>query len=267
VPIANTQFFGFGPNERDDLLHMMFLTLCLGPLGSRPEDSQLLPLGAGGACITFNQFTHGLSLVGNPSDAAALKPAMEAFEAKIRSNYTQSPSGWDKTEGAQPGAYRRFWDNMYWVLSCMPGLKCPVHVSDDFKKKDLLFVDCLKLAFDLLPADHPHKESFLKFMLEVKAPAFRAQAADQLSKARSNLVMIHGEAGYQHYVKAFSSCSGTLAFHEWNNIWMLSSIGPAPEFRGWRESSVSWSQLVQDYVKSISPQLFEEEEEEEEEDA
>ena len=99
---------------------------------------------------------------------------------------------------------------------------------------DLLFVDCLKLAFDLLPADHPHKESFLKFMLEVractrralvtshithhtsrithhasrmthhtnplacpqvKAPAFRAQAADQLSKARSNLVMIHSEAG------------------------------------------------------------------------
>ena len=35
----------------------------------------------------------------------------------------------------------------------------------------MLFADCLKIAFDLLPADHKHKESFMKFMLEVPAPA------------------------------------------------------------------------------------------------
>jgi len=44
---------------------------------------------------------------------------------------------------------------------------------------DMLFADCLKIAFDLLPADHKHKESFMKFMLEVRARA-RARASHSM---------------------------------------------------------------------------------------
>ena len=43
----------------------------------------------------------------------------------------------------------------------------------------MLFADCLKIAFDLLPADHKHKESFMKFMLEVPARA-RARASHSI---------------------------------------------------------------------------------------
>jgi hypothetical protein len=187
--------------------------------------------------------------------------SIAAFETEIRANYKVAPgSTYKQFEGTAPGAYRRFWDNMYWVLSSFPALKCPIRISDEFNKKDMLFADCLKIGFDLLPEDHAHKD-FLKFVLEDKAEEFRQQARIQLELpgVKSNLKTRFQEAGYDHYFRAFTQCNGTIAVHEWNNVWLLLSIGPKPEFSGWK--SFNLDRMVKDYVmKNISPELLEEEE-------
>jgi hypothetical protein len=171
-----------------------------------------------------------------------------------------------QVEGAAAGAYRRFWDNMYWVLSSFPALKCPERINDDFNKKDMLFADCLKIGFDLLPADHPHKAPFLAFMMDVKAKEFREQAKRHLESAstRQNMITKFREEGYEHYVRAFGRSNGTIAYHEWSNVWLLGNVGPAPQFSGWNPSfnSPCLDKVVKDYVlANIDPALLQEEDE------
>lgn len=192
-----------------------------------------------------------------------------AYEAKALVNYRNAPGADYKLhEGCtQPGAYRRFWDNMYWVLSSFSGLKCPERINDAFNKKDLLFADCLKIGFDLLPPDHPHKEAFNTFMLEVKAPEFRGQASAQLQSAitKDHMITKFREEGYKHFVTAFNSCNGTIAFHEWTNVWLLGNIGPAPQFTGWDPSfnMPVLEKMVKDYVMAnIDPSRLEDDMEE-----
>jgi hypothetical protein len=192
---------------------------------------------------------------------------MSAYEKKIVVNYkTSSGADYRLVEGAAPGAYRRFWDNMYWVLSSFSALKCPVRVNDEFNKKDCLFVDCLKIGLDLLPADHPHKAPFLAFMLEVKAPEFRAQAKRHFEdpSTRQNMVTKFQKEGCEHYKRAFTDCNGTIADHEWSNVWLLGNIGPAPQFAGWNPgfNMPNLTNVVKDYVLAkIDPSLLEQEEE------
>lgn len=255
--ITNAAFFGFGLNERDDLLHMMFLCLCLG----QAVGDSTCPPPFVDAKMTLEQFLHGLSLVGNPTTPAGLKANMEDFEKRIRVNYRDAPGDYRQMEGAAPGAYRRFWDNMYWVLSSFPDLKCPVRVNADFNKKDQLFVNCLKIAFDLLPPDHPHKREFLDFMMSEKASEFQAQAKQNLEfpTTRQNFITTYSEERYKHYVTAFGQCKGTIAHHEWSNVWFLGRLGPAPDFNGWR--SFLLDKLIMDFLKLKNPDIALEDEE------
>ena len=155
---------------------------------------------------------------------------------------------------------------MYWVLSSFPHLKCPVLVNDEVNKKDLVYGDCLKIGRDLLPADHPHKAPFMAFMLTVKTKEFREQAKMHLENAstRRNMVTKFQKEGYEHYVRAFENCSGTIADHEWSNVWLLANIGPAPQFAGWNPgcNMPNFTNVVKDYVlANIDPSLLAQEEE------
>ena len=270
----------------------MFLCLCLGQaVGDSTSPPPFVD-----AKMTLEQFLHGLrclisrvllstlipscSLVGNPTTSAGLKANMEGirssptppftstcsqrlldFEKRIRVNYRDAPGDYRQMEGAAPGAYRRFWDNMYWVLSSFPDLKCPVRVNADFNKKDQLFVNCLKIAFDLLPPDHPHKREFLDFMMSEKASEFQGQAKQNLevSTTRQNFITTYSEERYKHYVTAFGQCKGTIAHHEWSNVWFLGRLGPAPDFNGWR--SFLLDKLIMDFLKLKNPDIALEDEE------
>ncbi len=152
---------------------------------------------------------------------------------------------------------------MYWVLASFPALKCPVRINSAFNKKDQLFVNpCLKIGFDLLPADHPHKRDFYEFMIEVQGKEFQAQAKEHIEEltTRQNMTTVYKEEGYRHYVGCFSRCSGTIAHYQWSNLWLLGKIGDAPQFAGW--DAVCLDKLVMDYLRSKNPGLEDDEMEE-----
>ena len=141
---------------------------------------------------------------------------------------------------------------MYWVFWSIEGLKFPqLIVNKDFKKQGQLFVPCLKIGLDLLPADFPHKKELYEFMTTTKAREFQAQAVAALSDkvTRQNFTMAQqGDKNYDHYLKCFSECTGTLAAQQWQNVWLLSKLGPAPEFSGY--SSYSLDTFIMDFLKS-----------------
>jgi len=141
---------------------------------------------------------------------------------------------------------------MYWVFWSIEGLKFPqLIVNKDFKKQGQLFVTCLKFGFDLLPADFPHKNEFYAFITTTKAKEFQTQAVAALSDkvTRQNFTMAQqGEQNYAHYLKCFGECPGTLAAQQWQNIWLLSKLGPAPEFSG--ASSLSFDSVIEDFLVS-----------------
>ena len=144
---------------------------------------------------------------------------------------------------------------MYWVFWSFEGLKFhpfPISVNDSFNKKQgQLFVPCLKIGLDLLPADFPHKKELYEFMTTTKAREFQAQAVAALSDkvTRQNFTMAQqGDKNYDHYLKCFSECTGTLAAQQWQNVWLLSKLGPAPEFSG--SESLSFDLFIQDFFKS-----------------
>jgi hypothetical protein len=104
-------------------------------------------------------------------------------------------------------------------------------------------------------------------MLDVKAREFREQARIHLEapSTRQNMITKFQREGYEHFFRAFASCNGTVADYEWSNLWLLSNIGPAPQFSGWNPSFnvPNLTNVVKDYVLAgIDPQLLEREEEE-----
>ena len=141
---------------------------------------------------------------------------------------------------------------MYWVLWSIEGLKFPqLVVNNTFKKQGQLFVTCLKIGFDLLPVDFPHKNEFYAFMTTSKAEQFKRQAVAALSDpvTRKNFTMDQqGDRNYEHYLKCFGDCPGTIAAQQWQNVWLLSKLGPAPEFSG--ASSVFLDSFITEFLVS-----------------
>ncbi len=158
---------------------------------------------------------------------------------------------------------------MYWVFWSFEGLKFhpfPISVNDCFNKKQgQLFVTCLKIGLDLLPADFPHKKELYEFMTTTKAKEFQTQAVAAFSlsgETGERILRQQKQNFYDHYSKCFSECLGTIAAQQWQNVWLLSKLGPAPEFSG--SDSLSFDLFIQEFLKSkgwVPPRYSDDEDE------